>query len=272
MIILLYYLLIHINNNLCEPIVHIAHTINYKNIMFSKVIDMFDEMYYSMYDDTYDDMYDDMRYDYTYMYRAMPGISYVRILHASPDAPPVDIYANGNLLARNLSYRNFTEYLRVPSGQYTINVFPAGQTQNPVISTVLNLAPQTIFTVAAIGRLANISLMPIQDPIMPIPAGKLYLRFVHLSPNAPIVDITLPDGTMLFRNVGYRNVTNYIPLNPGTYTIQARPAGTTQVALYVPNIRLRANRFYTIYAVGLAGANPPLQVLIPLDGSSYIRF
>jgi hypothetical protein len=35
-------------------------------------------------------------------YAEMPQTSdsYVRILHASPDAPAVDIYADGNLIAR----------------------------------------------------------------------------------------------------------------------------------------------------------------------------
>ena len=201
----------------------------------------------------------------------MPDNSYVRVLHASPDAPPVDVYANGNIIARNLAYRGFTEYLTVPPGNYNIRVFPAGSTTNPVIDTNVNVPPRSIFTVAAVGRLAEIGLFPVQDPVMPIPPGRVMLRFVHLSPNAPNVDVVLPNGTPLFSNVGYRQITNYIPVNPGTYTIYVRVAGTNQNVLYVPNIRLSSNRFYTVYAVGLAGGNPPLQVLIPLDGNSYIR-
>jgi len=86
------------------------------------------------------------------------------------------------------------------------------------------------------------------------------------------VDITLPDGKILFKNVKYKESTDYIQVPPGTYTIEARPTGTTTTALYVPNITLKSQRFYTVYAIGLVNDKPGLQALIPLDGSSYLDF
>jgi len=210
------------------------------------------------------------QFDFYYPVRAEN--SFIRILHASPNAPPVDVYSDNKLIARNLAYRNFTQYLPVSAGTYNIKVFPAGQTANPVISTSLNIPVRSILTVAAIGMLPNISLLPIPEPAIESAPGMVQVRFAHLSPNTPAVDVTLPDGTILFRNVKYNEVTKYIPLNAGTYTLEARPAGTTQVVLYVPNIVLLPNRFYTFYAVGLAGGNPALQLLIPIDGNSYIKF
>ncbi|MCY6370876.1 DUF4397 domain-containing protein [Clostridium ganghwense] len=198
--------------------------------------------------------------------------SYIRIFHASPDAPPVDVYANGKLIARNLPYKNFTEYLQVPAGNYNIKVFPTGKTINPVIDTNVTLDPETIYTVAAADTLANLKLIPYVDPIIPKVKNKAYVRFGHLSPNTPNVDITLPDGKILFGDVGFEDLTNYIAVDPGVYTLQARPAGTSEVALTIPNIRFKEDRFYTVYAVGLLGETPPLQVLIPLDGNTYIEF
>lgn len=214
-------------------------------------------------------------YPYSYpnnYYVAQLTRSYIRVLHASPDAPAVDIYANDNLIARNLTYRNFTQYLAVSPGKYNIKVYPTGRRDNPVLNTNADILAQSIFTVAAINRLANLSLLPIKEPIMPIPPGKVYVRFAHLSPDAPNVDIALPDGTKLFKDVAYKEVTDYIAVKPGTYTLYVKPAGTDKAVLYVPNITLRPNRFYTVYAVGLTGGNPPLQLLIPLDGNSYLKF
>lgn len=205
-----------------------------------------------------------------YCYREMLPKSYIRLLHASPDAPGVDVYANGKLLTRNLNYRGFTPYMALDSGNYNIKVFPTGKTSNPVIDTNLTIPPNQILTVAAIGKLNNIGLLPIPDPKLPREQNKAYARFVHLSPNAPNVDITLPNGNKLFTDVQYREITNYIPVNPGTYELQARPTGTSQVILQVPNINLKPNRFYTVYAIGLADGQPSLQVLIPLDGNSYL--
>jgi len=197
--------------------------------------------------------------------------SYLRVLHASPDAPRVDVYANGKLIARNLRYREFTQYLSLIPGQYNITAYPARTTTNPVIKTSVTLRPNSIYTAAAIGRLSNIELYAIGEPRIQIPANKANIRFVHLSPNAPAVDITTPEGKVIFANISYKGITNYIPVAPGKLSIQARVAGTDNVVLTVPNIMLKPQRNYSVYAVGLAGEKPGLQVLIPLDGNTYLN-
>lgn len=206
-------------------------------------------------------------------YRNPDPISYIRVLHASPNAPAVDIYVNNNPTFRNIAYRKFSDYIPLTGGGlYNIKVFPAGNKTNPIINQNLFIPDGKIFTVAAIGEAPNISLFPIEDtPLVPIVQGKASVRFAHLSPDAPNVDITLPNGTKLFENVGYKGVTKYIPLSAGTYTVQARPTGTDKVVLTVPNIRLLPNNFYTLYAVGFASKTPGLQLLIPLDGNSYLQ-
>ncbi|MFZ5988483.1 MAG: DUF4397 domain-containing protein [Bacillota bacterium] len=198
--------------------------------------------------------------------------SYIRVLHASPNAPAVDIYANDILIARNLSYRGFSNYLPVPPGRYNVRIYPAGQKINPVLNTSITVPERSIQTAAAIGLVPQLSLQVVNDPVIPTVPGRVLVRFVHFSPNAPSVDITLSGGSPVFQDVEYREVTDYVPINPGTYTLYARIAGTGQQILYVPNITLKADRFYTVYAVGIAGGNPPLQALIPLDGNSYIKF
>ena len=197
--------------------------------------------------------------------------SYIRILHAVPNAPAVDIYANGTPLAKNLKYKEFTDYKAVKAGTWQIEIFPAGRTDAPVLKTSITLPDKNIFTVAAVGELPNISLLPIAEPKLALPQGMVMVRFSHLSPTAPNVDITLPDGTVLFSDVRFKETANYIMVPPSTYRLQARVAGTDQVVLDVPNINLIADRFYTVYAVGLPGGQPPLQVLIPLDGNTYIN-
>jgi hypothetical protein len=200
-----------------------------------------------------------------------PVPSRYRLLHASPDAPPVDIYINGKLVAQNLKYANFTNYLQAPGGIYEVKVFPTGKKDSPVINTRLQLIPGSIYTIAAVGNLRDVSLLPILEPLPGPTPGYAMIRFSHLSPGTPAVDITLPDGRKLFQDVEFKETTGYIPVPPGNYTIQARPTGTDKVALIVPSINLQGNKIYTIYAVGLLNGKPPLQVLIPLDGSTYLR-
>ncbi|MFZ5352832.1 MAG: DUF4397 domain-containing protein [Bacillota bacterium] len=205
-----------------------------------------------------------------YCFRA-PQFSYVRLLHAVPGAPAVDVYANDRPIANNLAYRAFTQYLPLLPGNYSIKIYPAGQKNNPVLNQNISIAANKILTAAVTGKLPNISLLEVGEPTLKKQPGKAYLRFVHLSPDAPAVDLTLEDGKKLFSEVQYRENTDYIPQSPGTMTLQLRLTGKDQVVLSVPKVTLKPGNFYTAYAVGLAEGKPSLQMLLPLDGISYIN-
>lgn len=205
------------------------------------------------------------------LYRENNNSSYIRIFHASPNSPAVDVYVNDTLVIRGLSYRGFSTYLKTIPGTYNVKVYPANKRDNAVIDTNITVPERVIITYAAIGVLPSISLLPISEPVFTRDPRKAYVRFVHLSPNAPKVDIVVPGAGKIFTDVGYKEMTKYIAVNAGTYVFNVNVAGTDKTVLHVPNIRLLPNKIYTIYAVGLVGETPPLQVVIPLDGNSYIK-
>ncbi len=209
-------------------------------------------------------------YNPYYQYRVSHLTSYFRVLHASPKSPAVDVYINDTLKFKNLTYGDFTDYVEVMPGNYNVKVYAAGTKISPVLSKNIFVPPGKIYTVAAIGLLPNIDLLPIPEPKTLDPHNKVYIKFAHLSPNAGAVDIALPNGKILFNNISYKQFTDYIEVPAGTYTLEARPTGTTTTVLYVPNINLKSGRFYTVYAIGLINDTPGLQALIPLDGSSYL--
>lgn len=194
------------------------------------------------------------------------SVGYVRVIHTVPDAPNVDIYANDNLIINNLGYGDYTDYLPIPEGTYQISLYVAGTKNSPVLSNMLTVNKNSIVTVAAVGTLSDIGLLAIKDADVPKKTGKALIRFLHLSPNAPAVDITLPNGTVIFSNVSFKNVTPYIDVDPMNYTLQVRVAGTSDVVLTVPNVNLAADKYYTVYAIGLAGDEPGLEALLLLDG------
>lgn len=197
--------------------------------------------------------------------------SYIRILHAVPDAPQVNVYANGSLIAKNLSYKGFTNYIKVPAGNYEIELYAGEKKGIPVFKGTVSVAFKSIYTIAATGTANSISLLPVLEPYGSIPISNILVRFVHLSPNAPAVDVSLQSGKILFKNVEFKEVTGYTIGKPGLYNVLLKVANTDKKVLYVPNIKLRRTRFYTIYVVGFAGKNPPLELLIPLDGNSYLK-
>jgi len=191
--------------------------------------------------------------------------SHVRVFHASPDAPPVDVYLNNYPIAVSLAYKSFTPYFSLNPGRYGIRVFPAGTMDEPVIDQMVEVRPQDLITLAIAGRLADIGLLPVGPSAAPRIYGKAFVRLVHLSPNAPPVDVTVQGGPTLFSNVGYEEITNYQILDPGTYTLEVSLSGTGSTVLMLPRVALEANRYYTVYAVGLLDQQPPLEAVLILD-------
>lgn len=207
-------------------------------------------------------------YDY---FRKMQIDSYIRTFHAAPNTPAVDVYANDIRIASNLRFKGFTDYIKMRPGKYRIKVFRRGTKNNPLISREITIPKKKIFTLAVAGMIPNIVLKVIEDPVEPLTRGKAKVRFSHLSPGAPAVDITLPNGNIIFKNVSYGEVTKYNEISPGVYNFEVRIAGTDKKILLLPNTRFGPNKFYTIYAVGLVNGKPGLQAVIPLDGNTYLK-
>ncbi|WP_110112250.1 DUF4397 domain-containing protein [Bacillus sp. CGMCC 1.16541] len=189
----------------------------------------------------------------------------IRILHASPGAPSVDVYLNGRRTIRNLTFRQETDYIPLKeTGQYRIDIFPAGKTDKPLKSEQVQLEKNQKYTSAVVGRPSELDIILIADNSS-TPAGETKVRFIHLSPNAPAVDIAAKNGDVVFSNISFKEVTDYLGLTPMPLDVEVRAAGTDKVVLDVPPVRLRPNRAYTIYAVGLLNGNPALEALISQD-------
>jgi hypothetical protein len=82
-------------------------------------------------------------------------------------------------------------------------------------------------------------------------AGNVWVRFFHGSPDAPAVDIAVTGGPVLFANVPFQTGTEYLEVPAGSYDLEARIAGTMDVALALPGIELQDGLTYTAYATGL---------------------
>jgi LPXTG-motif cell wall-anchored protein len=187
----------------------------------------------------------------------------VRVVHASPDAPAVDVWVNGNVAFSNAPFTGITDYASLAAGSYQVQVTPTGATEPIVIDATLDLAAGTDYTVVAVGQLANIEPLVLVDNNSAPAAGKAHVRFVHASPDAPAVDIAVTGGPVLFSNVPFKGVGDYLPVDAGTYDLEARVAGTENVALSVPGVQLNEGTVYTIFAMGLAGGGEPALTAVP---------
>ena len=191
--------------------------------------------------------------------------SLVRVFHAAPQAPNVDVYVNDKMFFSNLAFGDFTRYVYLDEGEYNVSVYLAGQKDRPVINQMVDVPSQQIFTIAATGNLDNLGLLVIPDKVSKSPSQNYSsVRVIHLSPNAPGVDI-LVDGDTLFEDISFGEGTDYVDLNPGTYNVNV--VLNTDKSVVLPlKVTLNPDKIYTIYIIG----NPPtLQAVQVVDGNTY---
>ena len=191
--------------------------------------------------------------------------SLVRVFNAAPQAPNVDVYVNDQMVFSNLAFGDFTRYVYLDEGEYNVSVYLAGQKDRPVINQMVDVPSQQIFTIAATGNLDNLGLLVIPDKVSKSPYQNYSsVRVIHLSPNAPGVDI-LVDGDTLFEDISFGEGTDYVDLNPGTYNVNV--VLNTDKSVVLPlKVTLNPDKIYTIYIIG----NPPtLQAVQVVDGNTY---
>ncbi len=191
----------------------------------------------------------------------MPTInSFIRFLHASPGAPKVDIYTDGNLMVQNLAYNTVSEYLPVGPENTLIQVFAAGETSNPVLDTEYSIPPSERITLAIIGTIPHLSLLPILMGIGTTDNDDSFVRFANLSPDDARFDLSIADGAGLFNDTGYTEVTDYVRIAPDTYTFQIRMAGSDEVLATSKPIIFNPRFAYTMYAIGLLEDESVLEI------------
>ncbi|RPK13015.1 DUF4397 domain-containing protein [Priestia endophytica] len=189
----------------------------------------------------------------------------IRILHASPGTPSVDVYLNGRKTIRNLIYKQETDYIELrEGGRYRIDLYKAGETARPLLSAEIEIKKGMQYTIIAAGEPTNLSLLTVKDEET-VPKGEAKLRFIQLSPNAPSIDVAAVRGDVIFPNVSFKEATSYLALTPMEVNLELRRSGTKEVLLKIPPLRLRPDRAYTIYGVGLVNGNPPLEALVTQD-------
>lgn len=180
----------------------------------------------------------------------------VLVAHASPDAPGVDLLVDDSKQnSAALTFPNNTGYLQVETGTRNIKVNVIG-TSTTVIEADLTLAKDMNYSVFAVDSVSKISAVVLTDDLTAPAAGKAHVRFVHLSPNAPAVDIAVASsGAVVFGNKAFKEYTAFTPLDAGTYNLDVRVAGTSTVALVLPAITLEAGKIYTVFAKGFLGGS-----------------
>jgi hypothetical protein len=185
------------------------------------------------------------------------GNACVNVIHASPDAPAVDVYVDGTRALSDLAFGAASGWVALPAGEHTVQVTAAGAAlDTAVIDADVTLDAGAAYEIAATGLLAEIAPQINQVNLSDFAddaADAARIRVVHISPDAPAVDIAVKGGDVLIANLAFPTASDYLEVPAGSYDLEVRIAGTTDVALDLPGVALDAGMVYSVYAIGLVG-------------------
>lgn len=194
--------------------------------------------------------------------------SKVRFIHAVPLAPAVDIYLSGMSMGKDLAFSDITCYENISPGNYELQLYKSGTYVKPLISSNIDISPNSNLTINIVTLGTSLDIFTLNDANIKdkVKIGNCFLRFIHLSPNAPLISLSLSNDVILFNNVEYLETTGYYPLSPAIYDFKVTFSSFAGLIKYINDKKLANGRFYTIYIIGLLNREPKLGYLLVEDG------
>jgi hypothetical protein len=198
----------------------------------------------------------------------------LRVVHASPDAPAVDVVVNDNFaspLVSHLSFPEFTPFVNVAPATYNVKVTDSATQMLVPINANVSPAAGISYTVLAVGNLAAIEPLIVTDDPRRV-ATEAKVRIIHASPTAQNVDIyvTAPGASIAtlaptLTNVPFKANTGFLSLAAGSYDVTVTPAGSKTAAIGPATIAVTAGGVYTAVARDAPGGGAPLGLILMDD-------
>ena len=199
------------------------------------------------------------------------GEARIRVVHASPDAPEVDVLLDDTEVLSDVPYLVASGYLETSAGDHNLKVNAAGTTTT-VIDADATLVDGTDYTVIASGLVAEIEPIVLEDDNSAPAAGNVRVRAIHGAPSAPAVDVyvTAPEvdldaATPVLTNVAFGAVAPYLEVPAGDYQVRVTPAGTKIVVIDSGALTLASGQVRTAIAVDAPGGGAPFDLLVLAD-------
>lgn len=182
----------------------------------------------------------------------------VQYINASYNSPYVGFYLQGSERMSLVGYTNCTNShtADLEDGEPLLI-----EVKDPATGNLLsklsygNWKEGTHYTVVTYGDYTNVKTALFGDTAALAGAGKLKVRFMHFSPDAPALDILyngqLVDSNRVFYGTDSTNaIGGFVELNAATYNIQLKEHNTGTVLADIPAIGFSDNRILDVYATG----------------------
>jgi hypothetical protein len=199
------------------------------------------------------------------------NVGYVRLAHLSPDTPAVDVYLGGVAggAAKKfpaVAYGTVSGYMPVPVGTYSVAMRNVGaaDTTTPVLSAQVTVQSGAAYTVAGVGKNADLGLRVIDDDLgLPGP-GKAKVRVIQASVRVPLLDVSATNGNAIANGVAFASTTAYREVDPGDWKLKLQASGSSNATEVTA--RCAAGGVYSVLV--LDGKSGGLTVEVRVDAKA----
>jgi hypothetical protein len=142
----------------------------------------------------------------------------VRVVHASPDAPNVDVYLDDLLVADDLAYRDQSGWENLRSFAYNLRVLPHGDSAAPpLLEKQITLKPNQPVDFVILNAAEHLRVTEVDDDLSPTPTNGARFTFVNAAVGTTEVAIETFGGSLPgLSPVGFGLGSNPILQNAGT--------------------------------------------------------
>lgn len=202
-----------------------------------------------------------------------PAMTKVQVVHASPDAPKVNLVLDGTEIAASVDYKIATGVAEIMAGEHTAEVdaiLPDGSTIEPFEDITANLMADTIYSILAVGNLAEIEPLILTRQDSPIAVDRFRAQIVHAAPDAPMVDIYVTEPgadlsqTAALGTASFKDSLDPVDVVAGDYQIRITAAGDSSAVVFDSGtVALAAGADLLIAAIENVGpGDQPVNLLV----------
>ncbi|KTG10223.1 hypothetical protein AUR64_11605 [Haloprofundus marisrubri] len=199
------------------------------------------------------------------------GGANLRVVHAVPNAPNIDIVVFGDPALKDETFRQISQYLYLGAEQTALSLVATGNPDRVFFEETIDFEVAS-YTGIILGEAGNNTDRPLEfrlfEEDLSLPEqGSARLQFVNTAPDAQTLRV-VSDDEALFGGVGY-----------GETASTTLPAGSHQLEIRTPNgeavttteVELADRGVYTAFGMGYvnpgnAPTNAPFQVDVAEDG------
>lgn len=185
------------------------------------------------------------------------NVASIRVVHASPDAGPVEVYVDGVLAVPTLQFQSATEFAAVPAGDHEIKIAPAGAGVGAAVFTgTASLEGDKAYELAAIGPLAQLQFGQFEVNRGPLEPNSARVRAVNAASGVDVVDVAQVGGAVLIEDVTYPGASDYTGVTVGQLALELR--SNDGASLYqVPPFDVQAGQVIDVFVTIDPTTNAP---------------